>query len=203
MKIATMKSLLLIVPALLLAAGAETPAVKAYKISGSANAPVTLEIYTDYQCPHCREFYLTVLPQLNEEFIKTGKVRLVHRDYQLPQFQFSKLATRYANAAGEIGKYDVVGRQIFVTQPDWWQNGNLDAEVARVLSPAEMEKVRAKVKDDEHLDDTVKQDREMAQKDDVHSTPTVVIVSKGKREPVEGGVSFGLLKTYINDKLKD
>jgi protein-disulfide isomerase len=66
-----------------------------------------------------------------------------------------------------------------------------------------MEKVRAMVKDDTHLDDTVVQDREMAQKDNVHATPTVVIVYKGKREPVEGGVSFGLLKQYINDKLKE
>jgi protein-disulfide isomerase len=201
-RIAMKKSLLLLLPAVLLAAGAEAPNVKGYKTAGSPMAPVTIELYTDYQCPHCREFYLTVLPQLNEEFIKTGKLRLIHRDFQLPQFQFSKLATRYANAAGEIGKYDVVARQLFVTQPDWWQNGEIDRQVARVLSPEEMEKVRAMVKDDAHLDDTVKQDREMATKDDVHATPTVVIVHRGKREPVEGGISFGLLKQYIDDKLK-
>jgi protein-disulfide isomerase len=196
------KTLLLLLPALLLAAGVEAPNVKGFKTAGSPMAPLTIEVYTDYQCPHCREFYLTVLPPLTEEFIKTGKVRLIHRDYQLPQFQYSKLATRYANAAGEIGKYDVVARQLFVTQPDWWLNGKIDEEVARVLSASDMEKVRNLVKNDEHLDDTVKADREMAMKDDVHATPTVVIVYKGKREPVEGPVSFPLLKQYITDKLK-
>jgi protein-disulfide isomerase len=198
-----MRSLLLLMPALLLAAGVEAPNVKGFKTSGAPMAPLTLEIYTDYQCPHCREFFLTVLPQINEEFVKTGKVRIVHRDYQLPQFQYSKLATRYANAAGEIGKYDVVARQIFVTQPDWWQNGKLDEEVARVLSPSDMEKVRTLVKEDAHLDDTVAQDKEMAQKDNVHATPTIVIVYKGKREPVEGPVNFTILKQYISEKLKE
>lgn len=197
------RSLLLLVPALVLAAGVEAPNVKGFKTAGSPMAKLTIEVYTDYQCPHCREFFLTVLPPLTEEYIKTGKVRLIHRDYQLPQFQYSPLATRYANAAGEIGKYDVVARQLFVTQPDWWLNGKIDEQVARVLSPSDMEKVRAMVKDDAHLDDTVKQDREMAQKDNVHATPTVVFVYKGKREPFEGPVSFPLLKQYIDDKLKE
>ena len=57
-----------------------------------------------------------------------------------------------------IGKYDLVANQIFQSQPIWAQNGNVDAEVAKVLSPAEMQKVRELVRTDQHLDDSVTKD---------------------------------------------
>lgn len=197
-----MRFLLLFAATLLLAAQATPAGVKNFKESGSPSAPITLKVYTDYQCPHCREFYLDVLPSLTKEFIATGKVRLIHRDFRLPQFQFSKTATRYANAAGQIGKYDVVARQLFETQPEWSQNGDVDGTVAKVLSPAEIDQVRTLVKTDSHLDDGPLRDEAMAiNEDHLRATPTVVIVYKGKREQVSGGVTFPLLKAYLNNKL--
>ncbi|MDP9053783.1 MAG: DsbA family protein [Acidobacteriota bacterium] len=197
-----MHLLSLVLPALLLTISAPAADVPAFRVSGSPNAPVTLEVYTDFQCPHCREFYLVVLPQLRTEFIDTGKVRFIHRDFRISQFQFSKLAARYANAAGEVGKYDAVCDRLFETQPEWSHSGNVDAEVAKVLSPAEMEKVREKVKNDPRLEDQTLKDEEMARDvDHIAATPTVVIIVKGKREPVSGAVNFTLLKSYINEKL--
>lgn len=210
-----MRYLLLFVPLLLLA---QTPAApkkasnpkalaaagisKNFKESGSPTAPITVEIYTDYECPACRALYLDTLPSLNQDFVATGKVHLLHRDYPLPQHQFSRLATRYANAAGAIGKYDIVANQIFVTQPDWSQNGNVDAAVAKVLSPADMEKVRTMVKTDSHLDDSVTQDVAMGNNQDhLSQTPTIVIIAKGKREPISGGMPYAILKQYLNQKL--
>ncbi|HEX4136155.1 MAG TPA: thioredoxin domain-containing protein [Bryobacteraceae bacterium] len=212
-----MRYLLLFVPLALLTA--QTPAAskkvsnhkalaaasvqKNFKESGSPTAPVSVEIYTDYECPACRQLYMETLPSLNSEFVATGKVHLLHRDYPLPQHQFSKLATRYANAAGTIGKYDVVANQIFVTQPDWSQNGNVDAAVAKVLSPADMEKVRTMVKSDSHLDDSVTQDVAMGNNvDHLNQTPTIVIIAKGKREVINGGAPYAILKQYLDQKLR-
>jgi protein-disulfide isomerase len=210
----TMRYLLLFVPLLLTA---QTPAApkkasdskalaagipKNFKESGSPTAPITVEIYTDYECPACRALYLDTLPSLNQDFVATGKVHLLHRDYPLPQHQYSRLATRYANAAGAVGKYEIVANQIFVTQPEWSQNGNVDAAVAKVLSPADMEKVRALVKTDSHLDDTVTQDVAMGNNQDhLSQTPTIVIIAKGKREPISGGMPYAILKQYLNQKL--
>jgi protein-disulfide isomerase len=211
-----MRYLLLFVPALLLTA--QTPAApkkttdhsaltaasipaRNFKESGSPTAPVGMEIYTDYQCPACRDLYMNVLPSLVADFVATGKVHLLHRDFPLQMHQFSKLATRYANAAGTIGKYDVVANQIFVTQPEWEQNGNVDAAVAKVLSPADLEKVRALVKTDTHLDDSVTRDVAMGNQDHLTQTPTIVIIAKGKREVIGGGMPYGILKQYLNAKL--
>jgi protein-disulfide isomerase len=195
----SMRQLLVVLPLVLMAAQAQTPA---FKESGTVMAPITLELYTDYQCPHCRAFYLETLPLLTAEFVKTGKVRLIHRDFPLSQFQYSKTAMHYANAAGQVGKFDAVAQQLFETQPEWAQNGNVDAAVAKVLTPAEMAKVRTLVKTDSHLDDSVERDVAMATgTDHLTSTPTIVIVFKGKRETISGGPAWPTLKSYLNSKL--
>jgi protein-disulfide isomerase len=212
-----MRYLLLLLPALLVAG--ETPAAhkttspnkplaavtvqKNFKESGSPTAPIKMEIYTDYECPACRALYLDTLPSLNADFVATGKVELLHRDFRLPQHQFSKVATRYANAAGMIGKFDIVVHQLFVTQPEWSQNGNVDGTVAKVLSPADMEKVRNLVKNDTHLDDSAVADEAMANNQDhLTETPTLVIIAKGKREVIGGGMPYAILKQYLNQKLQ-
>jgi protein-disulfide isomerase len=172
-----------------------------FKEAGSPSAPITLELYTDYQCPSCRNFYMEVLPPLISQYVATGKVRLIHRDFPLPQHQYTRVATKYANAAGEIGRYDVVAGQIFKTQPEWEQNGNIDGEVAKVLPPAEMQKVRELVKSDTHLDDTVNSDLAMGARDGLNQTPTLVIVHNGKRQKIDGVVPFNILKSYIDQLL--
>lgn len=218
-----MRFLLVLLPALALTAQAQTtgtsvkkvsdtktaaPAVSkegvaSYKVSGSASAPMTIELYTDYECPACRNFFINTLPELTKDFVATGKARLIHRDFRIQAHRYTKVATRYANASGQIGKFDIVTQQLFQTQPDWAQNGNVDGVISKVLSPAEMEKVRALVKDDAHLDDSVVRDEALATGEDhLNETPTMVIVLKGKRESFGlGGMSYPILKQYLNQKL--
>jgi protein-disulfide isomerase len=207
-----MRLLLFLLPALLLAgensavhkkvSAERGPALlQNYKDFGSPNAPVTLELYTDYSCPSCRNFYMQSLPQLMAEFVNTGRVRLVHRDFPLPQHQFSRLAARYANAAGELGKYDVVAGQIFKTQPEWEQNGAIEPQVAKVLTPTEMAKVRELVKMDSHLDDTVTKDVAIASQDNINQTPSLVLVRNGKREVIAPIPPYSVLKSYLNSVL--
>lgn len=48
---------------------------------GDPDAPVTLQIYADYQCPHCRNFASTIEPQLIEDYVATGDVRIEYLDF--------------------------------------------------------------------------------------------------------------------------
>lgn len=50
-------------------------------ILGNANAPVTLIEYGDYQCPFCGEFFSQTEPEIVQNYVNTGKVRMVFRDY--------------------------------------------------------------------------------------------------------------------------
>jgi protein-disulfide isomerase len=215
-----MRSLLLLLPAALLMTAqtpspsgpshkrtipehkaAAPPVAKNFKLSGSPSAPITVELYTDYECPSCRTLYMEILPALEAQYVATGKVQLLHRDFPLPQHQFARLATKYANAAGQIGRYELVASQLFKTQPEWSQNGNVDATVAKVLPPGDMQKVRELVKSDTHLDDTVTADLAMGARDNLNQTPTMVIVNKGKRQKIDGPVPFNILKSYLDQML--
>lgn len=48
---------------------------------GNPDAPVTLQIYADYQCPHCRNFASNIEPQLIEDYVATGDVRIEFLDF--------------------------------------------------------------------------------------------------------------------------
>ena len=49
---------------------------------GSATAPVTMALYFDYQCPFCKQFDQTVMPQVITNYVNTGKVRVILKDFQ-------------------------------------------------------------------------------------------------------------------------
>jgi protein-disulfide isomerase len=52
-------------------------------VLGSEDAPVTIIEFSDYQCPFCGRFWSETLPQIKSQYIDTGKVRLVYRDFPL------------------------------------------------------------------------------------------------------------------------
>jgi len=64
---------------------------------GSKAAPLTIVEFTDYQCPFCQRFHMTVFGDLRKEYIDTGKVRFYSRD--LPLDSIHPNAHRAAEAA--------------------------------------------------------------------------------------------------------
>jgi protein-disulfide isomerase len=176
-------------------------APKNFKETGSPAAPITCEIYADYECPACARMYLEVVPRLIADYVATGKVRLRHRDYPLPHHQYSRLAARYANAAGWAGKYDIAVNQLFRTQSSWGLTGDIDAQLTQVLPADVMSKVRELVHSDPHLDDSLQADLEQGRADRLTHTPSAVLVVNGERRLVEAG-DYTVLKTVIDDFLR-
>ena len=69
---------------------------------GSANAPITVVEFTDFQCPACAAMH----PVLEEVLKSYGdKVRFVVRDFPLSQHENAQKAAEAANAANEQGKF--------------------------------------------------------------------------------------------------
>jgi protein-disulfide isomerase len=173
-----------------------------FKQAGRTNAPITLEIYSDYECPACANAFRNLIPLLLLNYVQTGKVRLLHRDFPLPMHPYARLAARYANAAGLAGEYDVAAAQLFRTQSTWAANGEIDAQLMQVLPPGDMQKIRQLVSSDATLDDTVNADIVMGREDQIASTPTIVVVKNGRREKLPPGPSYELLKSYLDGLLK-
>jgi protein-disulfide isomerase len=70
---------------------------------GSPSAPVRLVEFADLQCPFCREYTLQTLPQLVQDYVRSGKVRMEFRDLAFLG-KDSVTAGRHAAAAGEQDK---------------------------------------------------------------------------------------------------
>ena len=173
-------------------------AAKNFKESGSPDAPITLELFLDYECPHCAVFYREVVPPLIAQYVQTRQVRLLHRDLPLRGHQYAALAARYANAAGQAGYYDVAVDQLFKTMAIWSRDGKIDAQLAGVLPSAAMRQVLRMVAGDPDLDATVNDDRAVAHGDQLTFVPAVVLVAKSERHVLGRVATFGELKTQID-----
>lgn len=73
-------------------------------VIGSADAPVTIIAYSDYQCPNCGQFATEVLPWLKQSWLSQGFVRVVFRDFPIRGAD-SLRAAEAAHCAGDQGRY--------------------------------------------------------------------------------------------------
>ncbi len=72
-------------------------------VLGKKDAPLTIIEWSDYQCPFCRRFWTDTLPLLKKEYIDTGKVRFVYRDFPLSFHPAAQPSAEAANCAREQG----------------------------------------------------------------------------------------------------
>lgn len=176
------------------------PDVDPHKALGSKSAPITIEVFSDFQCPACKQLYTTTIKQVVENYVNTGKVYLVHRDYPLPMHAHSRVAAQYGVAAARIGKFEPVERILFEKQEVWEQSGDVDGTVASVLPAADMAKVRALVKGGT-LDAEIDKDRTLGQGYNVNQTPTSIIHYKGQTYPVVGQQTYPIFHDFLDQLL--
>jgi len=70
-------------------------------ILGNKNAPVTLVEFSDYQCSFCVRFWQQTFPEIKKNYIDTGKVRFVYRDFPLAFHEGAQIAAEAAECARE------------------------------------------------------------------------------------------------------
>ncbi|OGJ49208.1 hypothetical protein A2335_05005 [Candidatus Peregrinibacteria bacterium RIFOXYB2_FULL_32_7] len=95
-------------------------------VLGDLDAPVTIIEYSDFQCPYCERFVTGALPQIEEEYIKTGKVKLIFRDVPLSFHAQAKQAAYAVNCALDQNpkKYWEMHDLVFLRQAEWSGNSN-------------------------------------------------------------------------------
>lgn len=174
--------------------------VDLHKAFGSKSASITMEVFSDFQCPACRTLYLGVWRQLMENYVNTGKVYLIHRNFPLAMHAHSRDAARYADAAARLGKFEAVEQVLFEKQESWAASGDVDGTVAKVLAPADMARVRALVKGGT-LDAGIDRDFALGQSRRVTQTPTTIITHKGQTYPVVGPQSYAVFHEFLDQLL--
>lgn len=187
--------------ALLLAPLALHPATPKSEIAlGNNTAPIIMEVYSDFQCPHCKHFHEEMLPQVIRDYVNAGKVYLIYRDYPLPSFKYSREAALYAIASTRFNKYEQVGDALFARQEYWGANGKVDEVVASVLTPDEMKKARVLIKDPQTVQ-TLEHEIELGHAAKVTSTPSIFLTHHLRVIPVPSNVSYPILRKVLDDLL--
>lgn len=93
-------------------------------VKGDPNAPLTIVEYSDYQCPFCSRFVLQTLPSLLQEYIDTGKAKLVFKDFPLESIHPQAVAAAEAarcvrELAGSDEAYWQMHDRLFQGQEQW------------------------------------------------------------------------------------
>ncbi|TPQ37037.1 protein-disulfide isomerase [Bradyrhizobium guangdongense] len=166
---------------------------------GPENAAVTITEYASMTCPHCAAFNEQVFPKLKKEFIDTGKVRYIFREFPLDIKAAAGSMLSRCIANGDAPKYFAVTDMLFRSQNDWVQK-NTTETLTRIgkqagLSPSQVETC---LKDQALLDKIAADQKYASEVLKVDSTPTFFI----NGEKIKGEASFDEFAKKINPLLK-
>jgi protein-disulfide isomerase len=151
-------------------------------VLGRADAPVTLVEFTDLECPYCRAFHVGTFERLKREYIDTGKVRFITRDFPLDFHPNARPAALAVRCGGEQGKFwemrhavtlnaNALSRELYDRLA-----GELGLDGSRFSACISAERYRTEI---EH-------DMEEAAKAGVSGTPTFVLGATTPGTALEG-----------------
>ncbi len=168
-------------------------------VLGDANAPITFIEYSSLSCPHCARHHKEVLPEIKKQFIDTGKVKLVVRDFPLngPAVQASLLA----HCVSPLAYWGMI-EQLFATQAQW-VNENSGPVLAGIAAAAGIngQDFQACLNDKAVKDKIIASAEQADKAYKVDSTPTFVvngIVIKGEKSFEEFKKIFDALAPAAN-----
>ncbi len=187
------------------AAMAQTAAEVAKPVSlpdmalGPEDAKVTVVEYASMTCPHCAAFNEQVFPKIKSEFIDTGKIRYVFREFPLDIKAAAGSMLARCIAKGDPQKYFAVTDLLFRQQSDWVMK-NTTETLTRIGKQAGLsqQEVESCLKDQSLLDKIAADQKYATDVLKVDSTPTFFI--NGER--IKGETSFDDFAKKINALLK-
>ncbi len=162
---------------------------------GDANAKLAIVEYFSLGCPHCASFHKEILPQLKSEYIDTGKVRLVFRDFPFDQPALAAaMLTRCVPSMAYFAMVDTLFQQ-----QDAWHIQNGQAVLTGIAKGAGLDQARV----DACFNDTALRERmvigiqEAKAKYEIQSTPSFLI---GERK-VSGTGAYADFRATIEAQL--
>jgi len=146
---------------------------------GAPDAPVTLEEYADIQCPFCKRWALEVMPTVVQQYVRSGKVRVVFRPMAFIGDD-SVRAARYVNAASKQNKawqlLDVLYRNQGVENAGWASEGFVESAAKSV--GLDVAKARAYAQSDASMG-ALRTTSAIAANHGIDSTPSLLMRVRG------------------------
>ncbi len=173
-------------------------------LGGAPDAPIRIEVFSDFQCPSCRGLYLDVMRRVLSDYSSQNKVCVVYHEFPLQIHRYSREAALYAEAVSRLGRQQLlkVYDSLFMDQAQWGEDGKLEVSISKAISLADLEKVK-KIMQDPGINATVEKEIRLGMQNQIESTPTFFIYSGQKQlQKVVGLLSYVSLKTYLNTIIK-
>ena len=166
---------------------------------GPADASVTITEFASMTCPHCSAFNETVFPKIKSEYIDTGKIRYIFREFPLDIKAAAGSMLSRCIANGDAGKYFAVTDMLFRQQNDWVVK-NTTETLTRIGKQAGLtqQAVETCLKDQALLDKIAADQKYASEVLRVDSTPTFFI----NGEKIKGETSFEEFDKKIKSLLK-
>src|SRR6266566_2156847 len=166
---------------------------------GPANASVTITEYATMTCPHCANFNETVFPKIKSEFIDSGKIRFVFREFPLDIKAAAGSMLARCIAKDDAPKYFAVIDLLFKQQNEWVMK-NTTETLTRIGKQAGLtqQQVEACLKDQALLDKIAADQKYASEVLKVDSTPTFFV----NGEKIKGETSFEEFEKKIKPLLK-
>lgn len=164
-------------------------------VLGSKDAKVTLIEFSDYECPFCKRHFDQVYPSLKKDYIDSGKVKMVFRDYPLPfhdpMASFEAGAASCAREQGGDGTYFKFHDAIF-TKTKSNGNGLTKEEVYQIASDLGLNQANLKTcADSAKYAEEIKKDMADGSSVGVSGTPTFFIGKSDPSDVISGQILVG------------
>lgn len=171
---------------------------------GQANAPVTIAFWSDYQCPYCKQFETTTLPQIIQTYVNAGKVKVIFKDFAFLGND-SITAAEYSRSVWKLypSQYFAWRTAMFTAQDAEGDTGfgnavsidKLDATIAGINAA----QVTADVAANKAAYDAANAaDKTEAQKFGINATPSFVLGT----QMIAGAYPYATFQTAIDALLK-
>lgn len=172
-------------------------------LGGSLSSPVRIEVFSDFQCPHCREYYLGTIRPLLQEYSSKDKVCVIYHEFPLPGHRYAREAAFYTQAAAQLGQEKLLQLydSIFTNQAQWSEDGKLEATVAKALPQDDFLKVKRLIPDP-NVNAAIEKEIQLGIQNKVESTPTTIIYYIGHEQRIVGLVTYPVLKQFIDSIVK-
>jgi protein-disulfide isomerase len=166
---------------------------------GPKEAPVTVVEFASMTCGHCANFNETVFPKIKSEFIDTGKIRYVFREFPLDIKAAAGSMLSRCIAKDDAGKYFAVVDMLFKQQNEWVMKNTAET-LTRIGKQAGLsqQQVEECLKDQALLDKIAADQKFANEVLKVNSTPTFFI----NGEMLRGEQTFEEFSKKITPLLK-
>tara|TARA_B100000029_G_C17555306_1_gene951497 strand:+ start:1484 stop:2092 length:609 start_codon:yes stop_codon:yes gene_type:complete len=147
---------------------------------GKINAPVKIKVFSSFTCPHCANFHIKVISEIEKKFVSTGKVQIIFIDFPLDQAAFN--ASKLLNCIDQKNKMRFMD-SIYKNQDKWTSGSDLNTinnNLKELLKDLNLNSIEFnKCINNEIISDKILVERIEAQKKySINSTPTVIINEK-------------------------